>query len=401
MHVAGTDQDWDAIKAAGAVVVRQDLIWKGSEKVKGQYDFTKMDGILKNTDARGIRVVAVLAYDNPLYGKAELTADGRQAYARWAAAAAKHFQGRGVLWEVWNEPNVGFWKGDENLPAGAKRKLNSVEYADQYVALVKLVVPAMRAADPHCFIMAGSVSCLWWESFRWVDEVFKQGLLDTGIDALSVHPYGFPEPELCIDTNQPGTKPTESYGLLRQKLAQAGKPNFPVIDTEVGHKLNKDVTEDVRAMLLVRTCLVDQLCNTHFTIWYNWDENDAATHKVRNVGGPVLPIYYACKNMGAEMAGYHFVERLMLGGEVDYVLAFENSAKDRKVVAWTIPATRGDPQDKAIAHKLSIPLGAGKPAVVRDLFGKVVAAKAADGAVTVTLTTSPQYVDLSGKPAGK
>ena len=36
--------------------------------------------------------------------------EGRKAFARWAAAAARHFQGRGILWEVYNEPNTKFWK---------------------------------------------------------------------------------------------------------------------------------------------------------------------------------------------------------------------------------------------------------------------------------------------------
>jgi hypothetical protein len=396
MHVAGTDQDWDAIKAAGAVLCRHDLSWNGIEKVKGQYDFSRQDEILKKMDARGIRMLFVMAYDNPLYPKAETTDEGRQAYARWAAAAVAHFKGRGVLWEIWNEPNVGFWKGDA--------KMNSDQFAAQYVALVKAAVPAMRAADPNCFILGGSVSCLWRDSFMWVDAVLKDGLLDTGINALSVHPYGYEQPELCIDNNQPGTKATESYGLLRQKMAAIGKGEFPVVDTEVGYALSRrrgNVTEDHRAMLFVRTCLVDQMCNLHFTTWYNWDENDAATHRVRNFGGQPLPIYNACKNMSVEMAGYHFVERLKVGTAFDYVLAFENGDKDRKIVAWSIPPERGQSQDKAVAHDLAIPVGSGGAVAVRDLFGKPVVAAVADGAVTVKLSASPQYIAIGGGMAAK
>jgi hypothetical protein len=396
MHVAGTDQDWDAIKAAGAVMCRLDIGWSGSERVKGQYDFSRQDETLKKMDARGVRALFVLAYDNPLYGKAETTEEGRQAYARWVAAAAGHFRGRGVMLELWNEPNVGFWKGDA--------KMNSEQFAAQYVALVKAAVPAMRAADPNCFILGGSVSCLWRDSFMWVDAVLKDGLLDTGINALSVHPYGYEEPELCIDNNQPGTKPTESYGLLRQKMAAIGKGDFPIVDTEVGYAASRrrgNVTEDIRAMLIVRTCLVDQMCNLHFTTWYNWDENDAATHRVRNFGGKPLPIYNACKNMSAEMAGYRFVERLKVGSAFDYVLAFENGAGGRKIVAWSIPANRGDSQAKVPAHDLAIPVGAGNAAAVRDLFGKPVAAPVADGSVTVKLSASPQYIATSGALAAK
>ena len=41
IHVMGTDQDWDAIRAAGAKLVRADFAWGGIEKVKGEYDFRR------------------------------------------------------------------------------------------------------------------------------------------------------------------------------------------------------------------------------------------------------------------------------------------------------------------------------------------------------------------------
>ena len=220
----------------------------------------------------GIRTLFILDYRNPLYGDPETTEEGREAYAKWAAASAGHFKGRDVVWEIWNEPNVGFWKG--------KGGLNSPEFADQYVALVKKTVPAMRAADPDCCILGGSVSCLWRDSFRWLDEAFKQGLLQTGINALSVHPYGFSRPELCIDPREPGAV-KDGYAVLREMLAKAGAAmDFPVVNSEVGYPAEKKVTLEQQAMLFVRQYLVDQMCDVRMTIWYNWDERDAEAHKV-------------------------------------------------------------------------------------------------------------------------
>ena len=196
MHVAGTDQDWDAIKAAGATFVRKDFAWTAIEKTKGVYDFSGYDLAVKAMEARGIRGLFILDYGNPLYGQPQKTDAGREAYAKWAAAAAAHFKGHHITWEIWNEPNVGFW---------GKSPMNSAEFAEQYVALVKATVPAMRAADPQCIILAGSVSCLWKDSFRWIDAAFKDGLLETGINALSVHPYGFGRPEWCAVASRDGS----------------------------------------------------------------------------------------------------------------------------------------------------------------------------------------------------
>lgn len=395
VHIKGPDKDWDAIRAAGARFIRADFGWGGIERSKGQYNFDAYDRMLDALDKRGIRALFILDYRNNLYSNPETTEEGREAYAVWAAASVRHFKGRNVIWEIWNEPNVGFWKGTGGL--------NSAEFADQYVALMKKAVPAMRAADPDCYILGGSVSCLWRDSFRWIDQVFKQGLLQTGINALSVHPYGYPRPELCMEGGIPGE---EGYALLREKMGKAGAPkNFPVVNTEVGYStkdkgvLQGDSALDQQAMLFVRTYMVDQMCDIRMTIWYNWDENDAETMRVRSSGPEPLPVYNACKNMNAELTGYHYVERLKVGTPQDYVAVFENASKGRKIVAWTTPLKREKTQDKAQAHEVTIPMKKDRGVVaVRDLYGKAVQAKVAAGTVTLTLTGSPQYIDLSGKP---
>jgi hypothetical protein len=176
------------------------------------------------------------------------------------------------------------------------------------------------------------------------------------------------------------------------------------VNTEVGYStkdkgvLKGDSAQDQRAMLFVRTYMVDQMCNIRMTIWYNWDENDAEAHRVRSNGPEPLPIYIACKNMNAELTGYHYVERLKVGTPQDYIAVFENSSKDRKIVAWTTPRERVETQDKAQAHEVTVPANSGKSVSVRDLYGKTMQAKISSGAVTITLTGSPQYIDLSGKP---
>jgi hypothetical protein len=110
-----------------------------------------------------------------------------------------------------------------------------------------------------------------------------------------------------------------------------------------------------------------------------------------------LPVYSALKNMAAELEGYHFVERLKLGADADYAIAFEDGSKNRKIVAWTSAQPPKDAQDKPVAHDVGISTGRTSVAV-RDLYGKEVEAKVAAGTVTLSLTASPQYIDLSGKP---
>ena len=77
-------------------VVRIDLTWQEVERNPGVYDFKRFDAQL---DALGTRPLFILDYANVNHDKGipPHTEAGRGAFARFAAAAAAHFRGRGVL----------------------------------------------------------------------------------------------------------------------------------------------------------------------------------------------------------------------------------------------------------------------------------------------------------------
>src|SRR3989442_4646158 len=99
------------LAAAGFRWVRMDFYWQRTEVAKGRYDFTPYDRLMNQLDQYNIRALLILDYANKLYddGVAPYTDEGRRAFAQWAAASAQHFRGRGILWEIYNEPNIGFW----------------------------------------------------------------------------------------------------------------------------------------------------------------------------------------------------------------------------------------------------------------------------------------------------
>src|SRR4030095_11321775 len=100
------------ITAGGFRWVRMDFKWDLTERVKGIYDFGPYERLLAALDAANLRALFVLYYGNPLYdgGAPPRTAATRAAFARWAVAAAKRFVNRGILWELYNEPNHNqFW----------------------------------------------------------------------------------------------------------------------------------------------------------------------------------------------------------------------------------------------------------------------------------------------------
>jgi len=389
VHITGPDEDFDLMKDAGFGFIRKDMFWNSVERSKGNYNFGTYERILDAMEARGMRALFILCYGNKIYSQAETTEEGREAYARFAAAAVEHFKGRRVIWEIWNEPNVKhFWKGPGDH--------NSVEFADQYVKLVKKAVPAMREADPDCFIAVTATSCLWVNSFRWLKACFEKGLLQEDIDAVSVHPYGFRMPEHAID---------KGYGHLREMMAEHEGADIPVINSEVGYDLpylkkmgsNDENCRDHQGWYCARQYLVDMMCDVRLTIWYKWKANDFG---VVNPDRSARPAFNAAKTLTDQLRGFHFAKRLPAGSDLDYLLLFEKDTGEKKLAAWTVPPRGEDDPAKARPHQITIPLVTSACSLdTCDVFGTEDTVAASGGGITLTLTGAPRYVTLCDERA--
>ena len=75
-----------------------------------------------------------------------------------AGAAAAHFQGRRIIWEIWNEPNIRFWKPKSDVT--------------EYTALALATANAVRQADPAATIIGPAIS---EAPVKFLDEFFAAG----------------------------------------------------------------------------------------------------------------------------------------------------------------------------------------------------------------------------------
>ena len=101
------EHDLSLIAAAGFRTIRMDLVWAAVEREKGQYDFASYKALTEAMRARDMTPLYILDYSNKLYeeNRSVKTEAGREAFARFAAQAVKEL-GKGILWEIWNEPNL-------------------------------------------------------------------------------------------------------------------------------------------------------------------------------------------------------------------------------------------------------------------------------------------------------
>ncbi len=399
------EQDFDQIKDAGIKFVRRGFPWQAIETTQGTYDFSAVDPVMKALSDRGIRVVGCIAFGNKLYPPVYSSDAGRDAYAKFAAALAAHYKDDKVIWEIWNEPNtMTFWGRHGGM------KGNSDEYATEYTNLVKATAPAMKQADPDCTIVAGSVSCLWSESYKWTEFCFEKGILQTGIDGWSVHPYSVIRPE---------DYPTD-YDIVRDMMVKnGGSKDFPILNTERGFPITKaegfaggdpQMIAQYQAWNLVRQYLMDVYAGLKVSNWYEWSghDGDGRGFGIDNDGKLNLA-GQAYKVVLGQLNGYTLDKRLETKSDLDYILSFTGPGGAQKLVAWTTPPPEisaltppsshnphNSGPDKAVPHDIDLPVTASGSLNLVQIDGTASSVQVNNGSVTLSLTGAPQYLTVSG-----
>jgi len=368
IHFTGTEREQvDMIADAGFRFVRMDFHWASIEKKKGGYDFKPYDELVDSLATRGIRALFILDYGNPLYDDnlAPHTDEGRAAFARFAAAGAAHFKGKGVLWELWNEPNGGFWRPQANV--------------EDYVKWAAAVYRALKKADPECTVLAPALA--GWD-MAFLDSAFKQGLLKA-TDVVSLHPYGSAKPEDAAIL----------YAGTRELIAKYAKKgtNYPIVSGEWGYSSwENGVSLETQADFIARQFLSNMASGVRLSIWYDWRDDGLDPNENEHHFGTVYndlkpkPAYTAVKTLTTELDGYSFASRISGDSPEDYLLLFRKGDSYR-LAAWTV----GEP------HSLSLPIDVEQVEIV-SRSGERTKADIKNGRIELKLTNSPQYVEPIG-----
>ncbi|MCS7303918.1 MAG: cellulase family glycosylhydrolase [Thermoguttaceae bacterium] len=364
----------EMLAEAGFRWIRMDLSWAATEPRKGQYDFSAYDRLMEVLQKHQLRALLILDYHNRFYdqGLSPYTEEGRQAMARWAAAATQRYQGRGILWEMYNEPNIPqFWKPKPN--------------PEHYILLAKAVGKAIRQVAPKELYIGPATSQI---DMKFLEACFQGGLLEYW-DAVSVHPYRQSPPE----TVRP------EYTKLRtliNKYAPPGK-KIPILSGEWGYSaVWKNFNEDKQGKYLARQFLINLLSEVHLSIWYDWhddgpDPNEPEHHfgtvRHRYFQGrqPVYdpkPAYWAAKTLSSQLKGFRLAQPICLDSQEDYLLQFQRG-KESRWVAWTLAH---QPKER------QLPLPEGKYALFSHTGQPMGSQTAGPKGMVLTLTDAPQYI---------
>lgn len=364
------------LSEAGFRWVRMDFVWEVTEPERDKYDFAPYDHLMSAAEPFGIHAFFILDYGNHLYdgGAPPRTEAGRQAFTRWAVAAAKHFAGRGIIWETYNEPNVAqFWRPRPN--------------ASEYVALALAVGRAFRESVPDEKLIGPATSEI---DFDFLEDCFKSGLLNYWA-AVSVHPYRRSDPETAA----------ADYCRLR-KLINTYRPKDKPIEIFAGEwgysAAWRGMNREKQGQLLARSWLTNAANDVSLSIWYDWRDDGSDGEEPEHNFGTVANLYHenrdpvydpksayvAAKTLSTFFSGYRFEKRIELKGKdgnEDYVLGFSNG-KSLRVAAWTTGS----------AHDVVIPIDAGSYTIVDHLGQNASTVTADQRGLAIKLTTTPVYL---------
>jgi polysaccharide biosynthesis protein PslG len=191
------------------------------------FDWRGADLLVAHARQQGLQIVARLDIV-PAWARKKDSTDRRidpayyDDFARYAAAFAARYRQQLRYLVIWNEPNLFFeWGSREPDPAA-------------YAALLKVVYPAVKQANPEMQIAAGALSPgPAIPGIRSDDLAFLRGMLAAGapFDVLAIHSYGGKAP--ADEEPHPDRVNFRRVEVYRDLLNAAGQPR-PLIVTEGG-----------------------------------------------------------------------------------------------------------------------------------------------------------------------
>ncbi|MED4023436.1 MULTISPECIES: cellulase family glycosylhydrolase [Priestia] len=369
VHIHGPlkQENLSLLKKSNVTFVRLDLRWAKIEKKKGVYDFkgAGFDESYEILKKMNITPYFTLDYSNDLYEKKQSirTEEGRKAFSNFVREAVKRYGDKGVIWEVWNEPNEeGFWNPQPSY--------------NDYTLLVKEVAPIIKRENKSKGYLVGpALAGLYDGVLPWLEETFKRGILND-IDAISVHPYRGAAPETVIS----------DYQRLEKMINKYTNEDIPIISGEWGYS-STELSERDQAKYLERMLLVNIYMNIPVSIWFDWrNYGEDFNNKEHNYGllkknqTPKLS-YKSMTTITSILKGFEFKKRLEYGQSNDYILQFENKKHEKILVFWTT--------EKPHNITVSLPSSTGK---LVSSFGKKQKVVWNQEEFNFEFSNSPQYL---------
>ena len=359
------------LATGGFAQLRDEVFWAEVEREPGVYDWgTARRDYLDRAEEYGVAPLLLAGYGNPLYdgGNGPKSPEAVQAYADYAADMAREFGDVAAGIELWNEWDIGLG-GNTNTSA------------EDYVNLLEVASPAVKAAAPDVPVIGPAVAML---NSGWLERTFQLGALDH-LDGIVLHAYSYPVGAEALDET------LRSVDALVRRYN--GGESKPLWITEHGWPTGTNaraVSERTQAANLAKSALIATANDAERYFVYdfvsdgtdpaNSEHNFGLLHHPDDALGAFTPKpgYVAYSTAAAQLAGRTFTDR-------------DESVPD----VWNLGFTGDDGALRALwaTTPQVVTLQARGEVTVTDVYGASRAVDAGDGAtLTLDLGEAPIYV---------
>ena len=220
------------VRDMGAPWIVEFFPWAYYQAADGDIAWEHPDQVVSHAHAQGLTIIARLGLtpdwarppDTPL---TYLDEDAYDDYALFAAAFAERYKDQVDYLIIGNEPNLSYEWG--------YRSTTAADYAN----LLKVVYPAVKAANPDMQVLAGALApTLEPEGSPWGlnDLAYLTGMYEAGsadyFDGLAVHAYGLTCP--ALSDPDPAILNFRRVELVRQVMVEQGDSETSIYITETG-----------------------------------------------------------------------------------------------------------------------------------------------------------------------
>ena len=167
-------EDYILLDEFNAAWIRTTIHWSSVEPEQGKWMFDRWDNYVAKAEAAEKKVIFILGFDNGWLFKdnkerRKLEDEHIPLYLNYVEQVVNRY-GTRVVYEIWNEPNVIFWRGSNK----------------QFYKVSKAAAERIRETLPEATIIAGSTFRI---PGRFIRGLFKAGAMEH-VDGFSAHPYG-------------------------------------------------------------------------------------------------------------------------------------------------------------------------------------------------------------------
>jgi len=182
------------VQEAGFGWDKQQIRWADVEKTKGQVDWTEIDRMVYYSLGGGLNLMFSVV-TSPTWSRADGRTDGPpdnlQDFSSFMSRLAARYKGQVRAYEVWNEQNLSREWGGGRINAG------------DYVELLKVVYPAVKAVDPNAIVVSGALTPtgildpnVAIDDAVYLDQMeqYQGGVFRQVADAVGMHAGGYNNP---------------------------------------------------------------------------------------------------------------------------------------------------------------------------------------------------------------